>query len=94
MLVPSGSPMTRGSGIDEVHARDKETERGNWMSFGGREGGRRWFWSWTVERAMPGKMFWMEEEASRTLVPMAIHMVVAKVTTLKASFIETWVRLR
>ena len=93
-LVPLGSPMMEGSGIGAMHARDKEMGRGNLMSFRGGGGGERgWFWSWTVEGAMLGEMSWMEEETSRALVPTAIHMVVAKVMTLKADFIKTWVRL-
>ena len=43
---------------------------------------------------MPGEMSWTGEETSRALVPIAVHMVVAKVTTLEAGFIEIWVRLR
>ena len=34
-LVPSGSPMVRGSGIGGTHMRDKEMGRRNLMNFGG-----------------------------------------------------------
>ena len=64
------------------------------MSFEGRGGGKRWSWRQMAEGTTPGEMSWMGEEASRALVPMAVHTVVAKVIILKASFIEMWVRLR
>ena len=41
-----------------------------------------------MEGATSGEMSWTGEETSRALVPTAIHTAVAKVTTLKAGFID------